>query len=96
MSREPLDRLRDSMSDAPHEIDHGHLPARFDEARSLLAEALAKMKGAGIPHDTIVTAMLAEMLPRMVHQNGPVWAATMLAKLALNICAGSSPSGSMQ
>ena len=69
MTREPLDRRRDPMANAPHEIDH--LPSRFEEARSVLGEALAKMEGAGIPNDTIVTAMLAEMLPHMAHQNDP-------------------------
>jgi hypothetical protein len=96
MSRTPLDQRRDRMLDARNEIDEGHLPARFKEARSVLAEALTKMEGVGIPNATIVTVMLAEMLPRMVHQNGPVWAATMLVKLAQNIRSGASPLGSMQ
>jgi hypothetical protein len=96
MTRTPLDRLRDRMLDAPDELDESHLPFRFKEARSLMAEAISKLEAAGIPNETLVTVMLAEMLPRMVHQNGPAWAAAMLAKLAQNIGTGRSPAGSMQ
>jgi len=96
MTRTPLDRLRDRMLDAPDAVDENHLPPRFKEARSLLVEAITNMESAGIPNDAIVTVMLAEMLPRMVHQNGPAWAAAMLAKLAHNIGAGASPSGAVQ
>jgi hypothetical protein len=96
MTRPPLDRLRDRMLDAPAEIDERHLPFRFQEARSILTEALAKLEATGIPNETVVTVMLAEMLPRMVHQNGPAWAAAMLAKLAQNIGVGSSPAGTVQ
>jgi hypothetical protein len=96
MTRSPLDRLRDRMLDAPAEVEDRHLPPRFNEARRALAEALAAMEAAGMPNETLVTVMLAEMLPRMVHQNGPEWAAAMLAKLARNIGAGASPAGTRQ
>ena len=96
MSRTPLDRLRDRMLNAPNEIDDEHLPPRFNEARAVLADALAKMDSAGIPGETFVAVMLAEMLPRIVHQNGPAWASAMLAKLAHSIGGGASPAGSIQ
>jgi hypothetical protein len=92
----PLDRLRDRMLEAPDELDESHLPFRFKEARSVLVQAISELEAGGIPNETLVTVMLAEMLPRMVHQNGPTWAAAMLAKLAQNIGAGNSPAGSMQ
>jgi hypothetical protein len=94
MKRTPLDRVRDRLLETPNEIDESHLPPKFKEARSILADAIASMEVAGISSETLVTVMLAEMLPRMVQQNGPVWAATMLAKLAQNIRAEAT--GSMQ
>jgi hypothetical protein len=96
MNRSPLDQLRDRMLDAPDEVEERRLPPRFKEARCALAAALAGMEAAGMPNETLVTVMLAEMLPRMVHQNGPEWAAAMLAKLARNIGAGTSPAGMRQ
>lgn len=93
MKRAPLDQLRDRMLDAPDEIDEQHLPPRFKEARTALIEAITNMEATGIANETLITVMLAEMLPRMVHQNGPTRAAAMLAKLAHNIGAGASPSG---
>jgi hypothetical protein len=96
MTRSPLDQLRDRMLDAPDEVDDRHLPPRFKEARCALVEALTSMEATGMPNETLVTVMLAEMLPRMVHQNGPEWAAAMLVKLARNIGAGASPPGMRQ
>jgi hypothetical protein len=96
MKRTPLDQLRDRMLDAADEVDERHLPLRFTEARSALVEAISNLEAIGIPNETLVTVMLAEMLPRMVRQNGPEWAATMLAKLARNIGAGASPAGIRQ
>jgi len=96
MSRTPLDQLKDRMLEAPNEVHPDHLPPRFKEARSMLIETLVKMKSKGILNDTMVAVMLSEMLPRTVHQNGPLWAATMLAKPAQSIRDGDSPAGSMQ
>ena len=96
MTRSPLDQLRDRMLDAPNEVDEMHLPPRFKEAREALGQIIARLEANGIPNETLVTVMLSEMLPRMVHQNGPEWAAAMLFKLAHNIGAGASPSGMSQ
>jgi hypothetical protein len=96
MKRSPLDQLRDRMFDAPNEVDEMHLPPRFKEAREALRKTIARLETSGIPNETLVTVMLSEMLPRMVHQNGPAWAAAMLLKLAHNIGAGASPLGMRQ
>jgi hypothetical protein len=96
MKRSPLDQFRDRMLEAPAEIDAQHLPPRFEEARRALAETLSGLEATGIPGETLVTVMMAEMLPRIVHLNGPEWTAVMLAKLARNIAAGVSPAGLRQ
>ena len=92
-----LDQLLDRMLEAPNEVDALHLPPRFDEARQAFVRVIDRLQRKGVPNDTLVTVMLAEMLPRMVHQNGPEWAAPTLGKLAPQILiAGVSPAGKRQ
>jgi hypothetical protein len=96
MKRNPLDQLRDRMLAAPDDINQSHLPPRFSEARSAFADIIARLEAAGIPTETLVIVMLTQMLPRMVHQNGPEWTAATLAKPASDIGAGASPDGLRQ
>lgn len=96
MTSNPLDQLRDRMLEAPNDVDALHLPPRFDEARQAFVRVIDRLQRKGVPNDTLVTVMLAEMLPRMVHQNGPEWAAATLAKIAQSLVAGLSPAGKQQ
>lgn len=96
MKQNPLDQLRDRMLAAPDEINPSRLPPGFMEARTAVAETLARLETAGIPSETLVTVLLTQMLPRMVHQNGPAWTAGILAKLANDIGGGASPAGRTQ
>ena len=96
MKRNPLDQLRDRMLAAPDEINQSHLPPRFREARAAFIDTIARLEATGIPSQTLVTVMLTQMLPRMVHQNGAEWTAATLAKLARDIGAGASPAGTTQ
>jgi len=96
MKRNPLDQLRDRMLATPDEVDQSHLPPRFGEARAAFIDTIARLEADGIPTETLVTVMLTQMLPRMVHQNGPQWAAATLAKLAYDIWTGASPAGMTQ
>jgi hypothetical protein len=72
------------------------LMAAGDVARSAFVETIARLEAIGVPNHTLVTVMLTQMLPRMVHQNGPQWTAATLAKLACDISAGASPAGMTQ
>jgi hypothetical protein len=96
MKPNPLDQLRDRMLAAPDEIAPSRLPPRFTEARTAVMETIARLETIGIPNETLVAVMLTQMLPRMVHQNGPVWTAAMLAKLAQDVSTGASPAGRRQ
>src|SRR5690606_26621602 len=96
MNRNLRDRLRDRMLSVPDEMDEDFLPWRFKEARPALVETLEKLQTAGIPNETIVTVMLVEMLPRLVHQRGPHWAAAMLARIAHNIHSATEYTGPKQ
>ncbi|HUN98686.1 MAG TPA: hypothetical protein VMU69_20935 [Bradyrhizobium sp.] len=96
MKQNPLDQLRDRMIAAPDEINQAHLPPRFNEARAAFLALIVQLEAVGIPNETLVVVMLTQMLPRMVHQNGPEWTAATLAKLAHDIGAGASPAGMKQ
>ena len=96
MTSNPLDQLRDRMLEAPNEVDSPHLPQRFHEARQAFVRVIDRLQRKGVPNDTLVTVMLAEMLPRMVHQNGPEWTAATLGKLAQSLLAGVPPVGKRQ
>ena len=91
MSRDALNTLRDRMLEAPDEIDEQRLPERFTEARAALRDAIARIEASGISNETLITVMLSEMLPRMVHGCGPVWTSALLSKLAKSIGEGSAP-----
>ena len=90
-SNKALDQLRDRLLEAPDDVDAVHLPPRFGEARQALVRVIDRLQRKGVPNDTLVTVMLAEMLPRMVHGNGPEWAAATLGKIAQSLIAGASP-----
>lgn len=96
MKRNLLDQLRDRRLDAPDDVDALNLPPRFKEARAAIADTIARLQDKGIPNDTLVTVMMAEMVPRMVYQNGPKWAAATLAKLAQSLSIGAAPNGLRQ
>ena len=78
------------------QIDHRRVPARFDEARAHMRDAIARLEAAGVPGLTLVAVMLSEMIPRMVRENGPEWATAVLTNLASNIRAGAVQSPTRQ
>jgi hypothetical protein len=96
MKRSPLDQLRDRLLTAPDEVNQSHLPPRFREARAVFVDTIARLEAAGIPNETLFTVMLTQMLPRMVHQNGPAWAAATPVKLARDIGGGAYPADTRQ
>jgi hypothetical protein len=71
MKPNPLDQLRDRMLAAPDEIDQLHLPPRFREARAAFVDTIARVEATSVPDQTLVTVMLTQTLPRLVHQNVP-------------------------
>lgn len=73
---------------ASDEIGERRAPARFDEARASMRDEIARLTAAGVPDLTLVAVMLTEMIPRMVHENQPEWAASVLTHLASNIRSG--------
>jgi hypothetical protein len=61
---------------------------RFDEARAHVRNAVRCAEADGISSETLALALIGEALPPIVHEHGPIWAATVLMKLAGRLRAG--------
>jgi hypothetical protein len=61
---------------------------RFDEARAHVRNAVRCAEADGISSETLALALIGEALPPIVHEHGPIWAATVLMKLARRLRAG--------
>ena len=61
---------------------------RFDEARAHVRNAVRRAEADGISSETLALALIGEALPPIVHEHGPIWAATVLMKLAGRLRAG--------
>ena len=61
---------------------------RFDEAGADVRNAVRCAETAGISSETLALALISEALPPIVHEHGPIWAATVLMKLARRLRAG--------
>jgi hypothetical protein len=85
MGQEPLHDPGIQMLAAGDETEERRVPARFEEARASLRDEIARLAAAGVPDLTLVAVMLTEMIPRMVRESGPEWAAEVLTHLASNI-----------
>ena len=61
-----------------------------------MRDEIARLAAAGVPELTLVAVMLSEAIPRMVHENGPEWAAAVLTNLASNVSPGAVQSRTRQ
>ncbi len=66
-------------------------PPRFAEALNLVRDALAAGETTHVPPLTLVAALTAELMPRLVHAYGEETAASVLRRLAAEIAAEISP-----
>lgn len=96
MTPDPLRTLRDRIKAAPDDIDPARQSSHFDKARDDLRQSLTQLEAAGISSQTIVAAMMTELLPRMIHAKGAAWASRTLAGLArgLDVSGSAGASGS--
>ncbi len=72
----------------PETVSEWRTALRFDEARVHVRNAVKRAEADGISSETLALALIGEALPPMVHEHGPVWAATVLMKLARRLRAG--------
>lgn len=63
-------------------------PPRFKEAVEQVRAMSDRCGSAGIPNETILAALLIELMPRLVDAYGSVGVAAMLGRLAREIAEG--------
>lgn len=84
----PAQGLLDPVDDA----SGVELPPGFAEALEQVRAVIARCEKAGIPNDTLLAALMTELMPRLVRAYGPDGVASVLNQLALDL----SSSGSVQ
>jgi hypothetical protein len=72
----------------PDNVSEPQTACRFDEARVHVRNAVKRAEADGISSETLALALIGEALPPIVHEHGPLWAATILIKLARRLRAG--------
>lgn len=72
----------------PDNVREPQAAFRFEEARVHVRNAVKRAEAYGISSETLALALIGEALPPMVHEHGPLWAATILMKLARRLRAG--------
>jgi hypothetical protein len=72
------------------------LPPHFSEAHEQVCALINECDTAGVPTDTILAALMTELMPRLVQAYGPSGVATMLNHLASEISGTGDPPVSIQ
>lgn len=91
------ERIRNHAPDAPlDDVSGEQLPPRFAEALTKLRAAMRQCENAGIPGNTLISAMMAEAMPRLVEAYGHSGAALALAELSREISATGQPPPAIQ
>jgi hypothetical protein len=78
----------EAMLPGPDNVSELRTAFRFDEARVHVRNAVKRAEADGISSETLALALIGEAIPPMVHEHGPIWAATVLMKLARRLRAG--------
>ncbi len=66
-------------------------PPRFSDAIVEIRAAIGRCEEARVPRDTILAALMAELMPRLVDAYGPGSVASMLNKLACEVSGSGEP-----
>lgn len=66
------------------------LPPRFEEALEQVRAVIARCDKAGIANDTLLAALMTELMPRLVDAYGPGGVARALNQLALELSSAGS------
>ena len=84
----PAAAYTDATLSDPDNFSEPKTAFRFDEARVHVRNAVKRAEADGISSETLALALIGEALPPIVHEHGPLWAATILMKLARRLRAG--------
>jgi len=90
-----MQNLRDHLLNAGDSLDPSRLPPRYDEAQSLMRDAISRAGGAAIPDTTVAAVLIGEALPRLIGAYGPAHTARILSMFARCIAAD-APTGPRQ
>ncbi len=71
-------------------------PPLFSDALTEVRAAIARCDTAGIPRDTMLAALLTELMPRLVEAYGPDGVSSVLGELAREISAAGGPPSAIQ
>ncbi|MEQ9248777.1 MAG: hypothetical protein RLO21_22590 [Nitratireductor sp.] len=77
-------------------ISDAQLPPRFATALTEVRAAIARCDEVGIPKDTMLAALMTELMPRLVEAYGPSGVASMLDQLAREISTSGRPPSTIQ
>lgn len=72
------------------------LPPRLADALSEIRGAIARCDAARIPADTVLAALMTELMPRLVEAYGPGGTAGLLDQLAREVSTGASAPAAIQ
>ena len=82
--------------DSSDEAVAADLPARFEEALEQVRVAIAHCETAGIANDTLLAALMTELVPRLVDAYGLAGVASMWSRLAIDVSAVGGPAARIQ
>ena len=85
-----------ALSEQVDDFSASQLPPRFAEALSELQAAINRCEQMGIPGNTVISAMMAEAMPRLVEVYGHTGAALALDQLACELSATGRPPNALQ
>ncbi len=83
--------LRDTLLDAPANLDPEGMPEGFAQARDAIRRGIRDASDAGATEATQLAVLLSEALPRLVDVYGPARAAIILSRIAHDIASGLAP-----
>lgn len=72
------------------------LPPHFTEAHEQVCALIERCNKAGVPADTMLAALMTELMPRLVLAYGPSGVAMMLNRLASEISSTGDPPTALQ
>ena len=73
------------------DISDVQLPPRLADAMAEVRAAIARCDEASIPRDTVLAALMTELMPRLVEAYGPSGVASVLGHLAREISSSGRP-----
>ncbi len=85
-----------SLFDPVDDASEVELPPRLAEAMAEVRATFERCDGADIPRNTVLAAMLTELMTRLVEAHGPSGVASMLGQLAGEIATSGNPPTTVQ